>query len=73
MEILGRDGRRYRRRMCSFDVSRVESPACSLERSSVEEIVVYGDQTLTDAVSDLGQVASSQLVRDQATSRLRLV
>ncbi len=49
-----------------FTWAGIEAPTSGFERGGIEEIVVYGDKSLANAISDLGKVASSQLVRDQA-------
>ena len=71
LEVFGSDGGRDGGRVGSLDVGGIGAPASGLEGNSVEEAIVEGNQTLADAVGDLGQVTRAQLVGDQ-TVRTRI-
>ncbi|KAH8162994.1 hypothetical protein CIB48_g5250 [Xylaria polymorpha] len=53
--------------MGSFDVGGIETPAGGFEGSGIEEAVVYSDESLANAVGDLGKVTGSQSTRKQTT------
>lgn len=56
--------------MGSLDERGVGAPSGGFERSSVEEVVIQGDQTLADAISNLAEVADAQLVRYQTGTQV---
>lgn len=58
--------------MGSLDVGGMEAPASGFERGGIEEAVVYGDESLANPVGDLGEVAGSQPVRNQALGEFRV-
>lgn len=50
----------------------IGTPASGFERGGIEEAVIYGDESLANAVSDLGEVAGPQPVRNQALGESRV-
>lgn len=66
LKVLGGDSGRYWGRMGAFDQGGVGSPACGFEGRGAEKVLIEGDESLSDTVGDFGQVACTELVRNQA-------
>lgn len=66
LEVLGGDGGGDWRGVCPLDQGRIGSQSCRLEGCRAKEVLIEGDESLSYAIGDLGQVVGSKLVRDQA-------
>lgn len=57
--------------MGALDQGRVRSPACRFEGGRAEEVLVDGDESLSDTVGNFGQIACAELVRNQTVFMYR--